>query len=84
MGGLLTTWGIVMSRPGLLARPLSGSVTLLQLTSVTPITTEGKEDKDAQNWPHPSLTAPPGRTGIVLYQLQHWGEQALNLACLAQ
>ena len=65
---------LVMSRPGsqLLSR------------SVTPITTEGEKDKDAQSWPHPSLTAALGRTDIVLYQLQHWGEQVLNLACLAQ
>lgn len=56
---------MVMSGPGLLLKPMSGSVALLQLWSVlmpeAATTTEGQEDGTAQNWPFPSLT----RTGLA-------------------
>lgn len=57
---------MVMSGPTLGPRLMSGSVVLLQpwpvLMSVTPVTTEGREDWAAHSWPHPSLAATLGRT----------------------
>lgn len=53
---------MVMSMPGLLPRLMSGSMSLLWsvLMTMVPDTTEGLENRTAQSWLCPPLTATPG------------------------
>lgn len=58
---------MVMSMPGLLPRLMSGSMSLLWsvLTIMVPDTTEGLENRTAQSWLCPSLTATLGGVGSI-------------------
>lgn len=53
----LLSGAMVMSGPGLLPRPMSGSMALLQplsvLVSVVSVTTESQEERAAESWPCP-------------------------------
>ena len=73
--GLRSTRVIVMFWPGLLPKPMSGSVALQQQWSVVSDGTKGQED----SWACHSMAATLGRIGLACYLLQHSREQVLHL-----